>query len=555
VGSHEGDLLNERTKNSTFWRPLVGLLLFVGLAGFAEASGGVVITDIIGLDYAVVIDSFGRIVMAGSTQSPATGFDALLLARYNPDGSPDTSFGNGRVVITDVTGANVGARAMAMDGLGRIVVAGNSTQRGTLPNYGFLVARYNSDGSLDTSFGNGGLVITHISTHDWLNAMAIDSLGRIVVAGYIQTFASPVTHPSIALARYNSDGSLDATFGNGGIVTTDIDGRRSGAGGVAIDDVGRIIVAGSSNGGFTLARYNSDGSLDNTFGNANGIVLVAHIGDSGCCTSASTVAVDGLGRIVAAGANETFVGAEHYSFALVRSNSDGTLDASFGNGGVVTTHVRGTGTGDDSVAGMVSDSLGRIVAVGVCPWDCGISDFELARYNSDGSLDATFGNGGLVITQVQVGPTGGSNDSSQAVSIDGLGRIVVAGWSDAGDPHLALARYNPDGSLDNTFGEPGPVVTGLQFDRSSVAPGSSYSANFSGVHLTDGTFFDVRYSAPGSNDSGVVLNWQIGIAASHSVPAGITSGIWTINGVRAHQIGTDQSGNFAPVSAMITVSP
>src|SRR5262249_56940859 len=99
------------------------------------------------------------------------------------------------------------------------------------------------------------------------------------------------------------------------------------------------------------------------------------------------------------------------------------------------------------------------------------------------------------------------------------------------------------------------VVTGLRFDRMSVATESSYSVNFSGPNLTDGTFFDVRFTAPESNDSVVVFNWQKGLGANHTVPAGTTSGIWTINGVRAHQIETDHSGKFVPVSAMITVSP
>jgi hypothetical protein len=99
------------------------------------------------------------------------------------------------------------------------------------------------------------------------------------------------------------------------------------------------------------------------------------------------------------------------------------------------------------------------------------------------------------------------------------------------------------------------VVTGLQFDRFTVAAGSSYSANFSGAYLTDETFFDVRYTAPGSTDSGVAVNWQKGLSANHSLPAGITLGIWTINGVRAHQIEADHTGNFASVSAAITVFP
>jgi uncharacterized delta-60 repeat protein len=235
----------------------------------------------------------------------------------------------------------------------------------------------------------------------------------------------------------------------------------------------------------------------------------------------------------------------------VRWNSDGTLDTSFGNGGVVTTHISGDGVArDDVVAGIVIDSLGRIVAVGGCPSDCGNFDFELARYNSDGALDGAFGNGGIVTTHFGVT---GSHDSAVAVSMDS-GRLVVVGYS---EDDSVLVRYNPDGSLDNTFrGAPLPIVTGLQFDRSSVFTGSSYSVILWGSNLTDETFFDVRFTAPGSNDSIAALNWQRGgvwRGVNHSVPADITSGIWTINGVRAHNIETDHSSNFVPVSARITV--
>ena len=102
---------------------------------------------------------------------------------------------------------------------------------------------------------------------------------------------------------------------------------------------------------------------------------------------------------------------------------------------------------------------------------------------------------------------------------------------------------------------PAQVVTGLRFDRTSVVAGSSYSVNVSGSNLTPQTFFDVRFTSPGSNASAVVLNWQRGLAASHDVPAGTASGSWTINGVRAHEIETDHTGSFFPVSATITVSP
>jgi len=102
---------------------------------------------------------------------------------------------------------------------------------------------------------------------------------------------------------------------------------------------------------------------------------------------------------------------------------------------------------------------------------------------------------------------------------------------------------------------PAQVVTDIGFDRTSVVTGNSYSVNISGANITAQTFFDVRFIAPGSKASDVVLNWQTGVPASHEIPAGTASGIWTINGVRPHQIETDHTGSFIPVSATMTVSP
>src|SRR5215471_7828869 len=201
-----------------FWRSLAGLLLFVGLVGFAEAAGGIVANDLSSEAYAVVIDSFGRIVTAGSAYRQ---FE-IALTRYNSDGSLDTSFGNGGVAITDFSSVNRGAspQAMAMDSLGRIIVVCN-TYFDSGRN-GFLLARYNPDGSLDTAFGNGGVVADDFSVSRSVHAqaMAMDSLGRIVLAGSTgivvassNTSFMPPGPSSMALARYNPDGTLDATFG------------------------------------------------------------------------------------------------------------------------------------------------------------------------------------------------------------------------------------------------------------------------------------------------------------------------------------------------------
>ena len=145
-------------------------------------------------------------------------------------------------------------------------------------------------------------------------------------------------------------------------------------------------------------------------------------------------------------------------------------------------------------------------------------------------------------------PTGTTTVPQGTATLLNTGQVLVAGvgWpTSTSNAEL----YTPSVLV------PVPVVTGLRFDRMSVATGSSYSANFSGSNLTDEMFFDVRFTAPGSNDSAVVLNWQTGLTANHSVPAGTTSGIWTINGGRAHRIETDHIGNFVAVSATIAVSP
>jgi hypothetical protein len=133
------------------------------------------------------------------------------------------------------------------------------------------------------------------------------------------------------------------------------------------------------------------------------------------------------------------------------------------------------------------------------------------------------------------------------------GRVLITGGLTSQYPNcqtLASAElYTPAVLI------PSEVVTGLQLDRLAVAAGSSYSVNISGSNLTSQTFFDVRFTRPGSTESAVVLNWQRGVTARHGVPAGTASGIWTINGVRPHQIETDHTGSFIPVSTMITVSP
>ncbi|MER6352930.1 delta-60 repeat domain-containing protein, partial [Streptomyces sp. NPDC001634] len=297
-------------------------------------------------------------------------------------------------------------------------------------------------GDLDPTFGTGGKVLTDFGGTDFATAVQAD--GKIIAVG--QSDGASAGDFDFALARYNTDGSLDPTFGTGGKVTTNF-GGGDGARAVAVQTDGKIVVAGFSNTGisnFAVARYNTDGSLDPTF-NGTGAVTT----DFGGEDLALGVALQADGKIVAVGFTSVF-GSD--DFALARYNTDGSLDSTFGTGGKVITDF-GTG-GNDIANGVVVQTDGKIVAAGSSD-TAGTNDFGLARYNTNGSLDNTFGTGGLVTTDF-----GGISDQAFGVALQTDGKIVAAGFSNASNANdFALARYNTNGSLDSTFGTGGKVLT------------------------------------------------------------------------------------------------
>src|SRR5262249_51395919 len=179
------------------------------------------------------------------------GGSNFAVARYNADGTLDTTFSFDGKVTTDF-GGDDRAFSVAIQADGKIVVAGASL---TNPGDDFALARYNPDGSLDAGFGTGGKVTTAFGSGlDHANACTIQADGKIVAVG--------ADGGDFALARYNSDGSLDGTFGTGGKVTTDFGGQLEEAFGVAMQADGKIVAAGAAAGGFALARYYPDGHLD-----------------------------------------------------------------------------------------------------------------------------------------------------------------------------------------------------------------------------------------------------------------------------------------------------
>lgn len=387
-----------------------------GLLDQSFDNDGIVTTPIGTADkaFAVTTQTDGKIVVAGESYD---GMQLLVsLTRYNINGSLDLSFGNNGIVTTQI-GTNDYGRAVAIQADGKIVVAGYSIYA---TQFAFALVRYNTNGSIDNSFGNNGIVITAIGNDDYGRAVAIQADGKIVVAGS--------SAARIVVTRYNTDGSLDANFGNNGIVITPY-GTYDHPHAVAIQPNGKIVVGAyteiNSQMIFTVLRYNTNGSLDASF-DSDGITS-APIGVDE--DRAYSLVLQSDGKIVLAGNSKN--GSLHV-FALARFNTNGSLDTGFDNDGIVMTPV---GTNDDRVYGVAIQADGKIVAGGYSN-NGSQNVFALTRYNTNGSLDTSFNTNGIVTTDI------GNDDVINSVTIQSDGRILVAGYSYFGGQYVyALARY------------------------------------------------------------------------------------------------------------------
>lgn len=388
-------------------------------------SGGRVSTPVGGLGHgeAVVIQPSGGIITAGwRTVGAGTDF---ALTRNDASGNLDTSFGTNGIATTDLGGAGDQAYDAALLPDGGVVAVGRTDAAGVL-KLDFGIARYAPGGALNAGFGSGGIVRTDFfGKGDQANAVAVQPDGKIVVAGFA-TAASGVDS-DFALARYNSDGSLDTSFGNGGLVSTDLGTQSDDARALAIQPDGRIILAGTAGEDIAVARYMPNGSLDPTFGSAGRTITNLGFEDV-----ANGVAVTSAGGIVVAGYT---IGAKlNNDFLLVRYRADGTLDTGFGTLGIVKTDF---GAGADFAEDLVIDAAGRIVVVGRATSST-VLDMALARYNADGTLDTGFANQGILTADFH-----GAGEFGQAVAIDSAGRIIAAGYTANGnDTQFALIRAN-----------------------------------------------------------------------------------------------------------------
>lgn len=366
------------------------------------------------------------------------------------------------------------ASAVAVQPDGKIVTGGVARPSSTLDDV--AVTRFNSDGSLDTTFGDIdplnptlrlGYVITSItSDNDGTRAIALQNDGKIVVSGnYYSGRAIGF------VVRYNATGTLDSTFGSGGRVILDF-GKRfpSPHYDVAIQaDDGKIVIGGAANDGFAVARLLPNGVVDTGFG-SGGLVVANPSGTQGGTSAGWSMAIQrvtGEERIVLAGSSKTSSG-DNPDWTLMRLRSNGATDTSFGSGGVVKTPFFGY---RDEVHALTIDYSNRIVAAGniaVASIDtCGnyVVDYAVVRYNENGTLDTSFGGGKQTVDFY-----GGHDEAAYGVAVQTDNKIVGLVWPQNNVQDCGLVRFNVDGSRDTSFGILGNGLVTTDFFGSPDIP-------------------------------------------------------------------------------------
>lgn len=401
----------------------------------------------------VVIDA----APAGGSAGNFDFFKASLAAPIPvvPGGLDPTFGSDGRQLVDDPdpnSDVQHRVKAVAVQSDGEILLAGSVGTRAANGVGEFFLERLNADGSIDTSFGAGGSVQTVIGPVSFATSLLLLPGGRILVGGATEDSATATTNASFALAVYKSDGSLDPTFGNGGIVVTDFAGNEE-VDSLAMDPNGKIVAAGAyflyPNVGFDIARYNATGSLDTTFNHTG--MLSYGLGQTGGNSAPVGVATDSAGRILVAAHSGN-------DPAVFRFTAAGPIDASFGASGVAAiTQIEVAAT----FRSLALQPDGRILAGGQTA--LGGSGFPLARFNPNGSLDASFGSQGLAV--------GGNAFLTDGMPLVGIflqpdGKVLLVANQvnqDALDdsagiriPRFVVTRYQANGQFDPTFVEKDP---------------------------------------------------------------------------------------------------
>jgi len=374
-----------------------------------------------------------------------------LSAAQVADGQLDPTFGvGGKVTIHASSDSIDHVSGLTIQPDGKILVLGQPT-----------LARFNANGTLDTTFATGGKFDLRSNHLETIRALAVQQDGKILLGadnGRLQP------HPFL-LVRLNPDGSFDGSFGadGTGMVTTDF-GVSSQIFAVRVRDDGKIVAVGRAGDIAGIARYLANGAPDTTFAGVG--FTMTRFGAVGTFDGAATLAIQPDGKVIAAGFSESF------GIALARYLDDGSLDPSFGGDGRVTTDVPTNFEQISSIAIQPDGAIVAVVPAGSLP-----EEFIVVRYRADGSLDPSFGSGGLVT------PLAGL---AEDVALQPDGKILVAGTTLTSSGDYVVIRLLPDGSIDPTYGTNGVAAVdfnGMSDQVSKMAIDASGRVVLAGIEV------------------------------------------------------------------------
>jgi uncharacterized delta-60 repeat protein len=382
----------------------------------------------------IVIQQDGKIIGVGSI-SNGYSFDFITM-RFNQNGTIDHSFGGKGYVITDFGGNDI-ATCVAIQKDGKIIVGGYSGQSSF--NNNFAISRFTTDGNLDLTFNSNGKLLTSFSTYDaHLFSIVLQPDGKILAGGDFdksnQLFAF-----DFVVARYNTDGSFDNSFGNNGWINTDL-GFNERIFALALQPDGKIVGGGLASvyinyTRFALVRYNSNGTLDNTFNGSGTAILSTRQSPE----YVRAIAIQPDGAILAAGESSRVdvLGAD---MVLIRYRGNGLIDNSFGNNGLVMST---TGVSRNGSRSVLLQPDNKILLTGTATTSDDKANFVTIRSKSDGITDSSFGTNGKSITSVL--------DCFATTSAFQGNKIIVGGISQQGDrTGFTLIRLSNAGAINSS---------------------------------------------------------------------------------------------------------
>lgn len=377
---------------------------------------------------------------------------------YSQAGTLDSTFGTSGKVLTNLSSNNEEGRGVAIQADGKIVVAGYAS---VTNGYDFAVLRYNTDGTIDTTFGNSGVVTLNVSNYDLAYAVKISADNKIYVAGVVGA-TSYYGGGNLGVVRLNTDGTIDTTFGTNGAASVGFPGTDYFTS-MTLQNDGKILLCGytvldvtGNYSDYSIARFNTDGTLDFDFSN-DGKTTVDFNSDD----RPRAINVDNDGNIYLGGSGSS-------SICIAKFFSDGTLNSSYGTSGKVNMKYNNLTSNLNDMA-LLSD--GSIIFTGYL-YDSEYQMF-LGKIDPNGAFDTTFGTNGGTVTDVD----NNSEDTAYSMNIQSDGKILISGRCyTSGNYYFAVLRYTSNGVLDNSFSNDGKVLTAF---------GTSWSMGYASALQSD----------------------------------------------------------------------